>query len=188
MVARGCRARPHRRPGLATFTPNDGTPVTLATGVLSCSPVATVNPMESTWEPRELPILRIAVAHFDDPTVNRLDIADIVAATGLEETTVQSGLHALSKATPPYVEGIPVAEVPYPIILTGVTERARREVGQWPTPDAWVDRLVQALERAAAEEPDQEKRSLLMKAADLIGGVARDVAVKVASGVITGAM
>jgi hypothetical protein len=143
--------------------------------------------MESTWESREMLILR-AVDYFDDPERHHVDIDDLVAATGLDEDDVKRGLRALGTASPPYVQGIAIAETVYPISLTEVTERARREVGQWPTPEAWVDRLVAGLEQAADDEPNEEKRSRIKQAAGVLGGIARDVAVKAASGAITGAM
>jgi phytoene/squalene synthetase len=128
----------------------------------------------------------MVVAYFDDPTARYLEIAEIAAATGISETDVQIGLRDLSRASPPYVEAVrPPAELPLLLTLTGVTERALRETGQWPTPEAWVDRLVEALERAADEEPDEEKRSLLRRTAGVIGGMARDILVQVAAKVIT---
>jgi hypothetical protein len=142
--------------------------------------------MQSTWESRELPVLRFAVEQFDDPDVRHLRIADIVAGTGLDEREVKSALLALHTASPPYVEGLTPAEVAYPIDLYGVTERARRVVGQWPTPEAWADRLVAALEQAAQDETDPRKRGLLRKGAGILGGVARDVVVKTALGEVTG--
>jgi hypothetical protein len=63
--------------------------------------------MQSTWETRELPILRVAVDYFDDPEAHRLDIDDIVTATNLVENEVKSGLRALGTASPPYVRGRP---------------------------------------------------------------------------------
>jgi len=97
----------------------------------------------------------------------------------MESTWESRELRDLYGASPPYVEAVrPPVELPIPLTLTGVTERARRETGQWPTPEAWVDRLVEALERAADEEPDEEKRSLPRRTAVVIGGMARDIAVK----------
>jgi hypothetical protein len=47
-------------------------------------------------------------------------------------------------------------------------------------------RLVEALERAADEEPDEEKRSLLRRTAGVIDGMVCDIVVQVAGKVITG--
>jgi hypothetical protein len=62
-----------------------------------------------------------------------------------------------------------------------VTPEARRAVGQWPTPEALVDRLVQAFSNAADHEEDAERHYQLRQAAGLLGETLRDVAVQVAA-------
>lgn len=140
--------------------------------------------MESTWEARDLVVLELAVRHFDDPDASGLDIPAIATRTGLSESDVKRALKALSEASPALVVGIPIAEASYPPYLTGVTERARRLVGAWPSPDLLTDRLVTALQSAAETEPDEEKKAVLKRMAALVGGVGRDVFVNVASSVI----
>ena len=63
----------------------------------------------------------------------------------------------------------------YPVVVSGVTERARVAVGQWPAPETVVDRLVDALEEAAANEEDDTKRSALRRAAGTLGTSGREV-------------
>jgi hypothetical protein len=70
----------------------------------------------------------------------------------------------------------------------GITDEARQAVGQWPSPQVWVDRLVQALHEAAEREPDPERKGRLRAMAEGLGGFARDVAVGVLSGGITQTM
>jgi hypothetical protein len=67
------------------------------------------------------------------------------------------------------------------MMILGVTDEARRAVGQWPSPEGIVDRLVQGLLDAAAREPDERKRSRLRAVAEVLGGFARDLAVGVLS-------
>jgi hypothetical protein len=62
-----------------------------------------------------------------------------------------------------------------------VSERARRELGTWPSADVVLQQLVDALSRTAAEEPREEEKSRLRSAADVLAGMGRDIAV----GVIT---
>jgi hypothetical protein len=50
--------------------------------------------------------------------------------TGLAETEVKQALRALYGAEPPYLESKAFAEITYPVIISSVTERARRAVGQ----------------------------------------------------------
>jgi hypothetical protein len=137
--------------------------------------------VESTWETRDLPVLEEAVRYFDDADAFRLDIANIVTATGLSADDVNRALRALASARPPLIEGIEIGEATYPIILTGVTERARREVGAWPSPEGLADRVIAAMEQAAEDEPDAEKRGKLRQLASLLGDMGRDILVDVAS-------
>lgn len=122
--------------------------------------------MDSTWEAREQSILEVMVAHFDDVTVNRLDIEPLVEMTALPRTEVLRGLKALHEAEPPYVSGVMSSQASYPIILTGVTERARRQVGQWPTPEGLANRILLALQDAAEHEADPVQRGRLRHLAD----------------------
>jgi hypothetical protein len=84
------------------------------------------------------------------------------------------------------VEGL--ARGPSGCSIAGVTDEARRAVGQWPSAEVWVDRLVEALREAAEREPDPERRGRLRAMAEGLGGFARDVAVGVLSGGITQSM
>lgn len=136
--------------------------------------------MEDTWTARDLPVLTYLVERLDDPGTHRVDLPEIGPATGLDDHGVERAINALDSASPPYLNGIRVDQAPYPIIITSVTERARREVGAWPTAEAFVDRLVAALNQAADAETDPEKRSKIQQVAASLGGGLRDVAVNVA--------
>ncbi len=140
--------------------------------------------MDDTWTERELPVLTALVEHFDDSDAAQWHRSDVVGATGLDADSVARALAALHGAQPPYVAGVSVEEASYPVVLTGVTERARRAVGAWPTPEALVDRLVAALLAAADDEGDPDQRSRLRQAAGWLGGSLRDVATQVATGVV----
>jgi hypothetical protein len=62
------------------------------------------------------------------------------------------------------VEGL--ARGPSGCSIAGVTDEARRAVGQWPSAEVWVDRLVEALREAAEREPDPERRGRLRAMAE----------------------
>jgi hypothetical protein len=132
-----------------------------------------------TWITRELPVLRTLVEKFDDVGTYMVRIETLPAATGLDETDVKKALRSLDTANPPYITGTTPAELSYPVIISGVTERARRAVGQWPASDLATDAIVAALSDAAEQEPDEEKRSGLRHAADFLGGAGKEVLYRV---------
>ena len=100
--------------------------------------------MEDTWTNRELPVLQAIVAAFEDPDQLGLRVWDVIKLCGLPERDVQLALRALWEASPPFIEAArPPEQMTYPVHIFGVTERARRAVGQWPTPENLVARLVE---------------------------------------------
>ena len=65
-----------------------------------------------------------------------------------------------------------------------VLERTRRDLGSWPTPENMLDGLIEALNSEADRASDDQK-SRLHAAADALGGVAREIAIRVISGRIS---
>jgi hypothetical protein len=139
--------------------------------------------MESTWEPRDLPVLEAVVRYFDEhPQGVMLRCEEVAKLAGRDPAEVYRALKILE---PTYVRlalGLGSPSV------RGVTDQARRVVGQWPSAELWVEHLVQALREAAEREPDPERRGRLRALAEGLGGFARDVAVGVLSGGITQTM
>jgi len=111
-------------------------------------------------------------------------VSDIAARTGLELAEVARSLDAMD---PTFVDFRKTETGGDPTFwyVNKVTPEARRAVGQWPTPEGLVDRLVQAFNNAADHEEDAERQYQLRQAAGLLGETVRDVAVKVAA-TITG--
>ncbi len=142
--------------------------------------------VSKTWFSRELPVLEAIVEAFDDPARHKMSLDEIQDATGFSAEEVQRALAQLDRAEPRYLNTQRASQVGYPIMVNGITQRALTEAGQWPDPEQWVDRLVEALQRSAKQEPDADKRSKLRQAATVLGGMARDIVVAVASGQITG--
>ena len=74
---------------------------------------------------------------------------------------------------------------PYPMHITGVTERGLRAVGAWPSPDSVVDALLDQLEKQANDiavsQPEKSKR--LTDAVGFLATGARDVLVGVVTGI-----
>lgn len=136
--------------------------------------------VEDTWTNRELPVLQVIVAAFEDPDRLGLRVWDLIKLCGLPEGDVQLALRALWEASPPFIEAArPPEEMTYPVHIIGVTERARRAVGQWPTPENLLARLVDGFNDAADQEPDPVRKKRLREAAGLLGETARGVAVDV---------
>jgi hypothetical protein len=106
-------------------------------------------------------------------------IEALLAATALDEIDVKRALRALYTANPPYVEGVMPGELSYPVIISNVTERARRAVGQWPASDLAAGAIVSALNETAEQEPDEEKRSGLRNSAVFLGGAGKEVLYRV---------
>jgi hypothetical protein len=142
--------------------------------------------MESTWERRDLPVLDAVVRHFDEHSeVTRLTLPEVAQLAGRD---VMDVYRALKELSPTYITLRDLWRSQPDALVWGVTDEARRAVGQWPSPEVWVDRLVQALREAAEREPDPEKKGRLRAMAEGLGGFARDVAVGVLSGGITQSM
>jgi hypothetical protein len=60
-----------------------------------------------------------------------------------------------------------------------VSERARRELGTWPSADAMLQQLIEALRKAEAEESRPEEKGKIRTALEYLGGAGRDIAVQV---------
>jgi hypothetical protein len=103
---------------------------------------------------------------------------------GFDSLASAAGVQALASAFPPYID-VALAggwtDDYASGVIESVSERARRELGSWPSPDDLVTQLAAALAQAADRESEPERKSHLRAAADALGGVAREVAVRVIS-------
>lgn len=150
----------------------------------ACSPISSAS-VEDTWASRDLPVLEAIVAAFEDPRRFRLHIVELVDLCGLREPDVQLALRALQEASPPFIDAPPPSDqVIYPANIAGVTERARRAVGQWPTAETLVGRLVAGFNAAAEQEPDPVRKKRLREAAGVLGETTRGVAIEVIAKVL----
>jgi len=130
-------------------------------------------PLPSTWLTRDLPVLHECLRRIDDGEVLP-SLHEVRDAVGLDETQMHAAVVALESASPTYIdlEGY---------FLRGVSERARRELGTWPSAESVVDGLAAALSEAADAEEEPQRKGKLRAGAEALAGFARDVAVGVVS-------
>lgn len=101
--------------------------------------------------------------------------------TGFDQDTVQRALRALY-SEPFFAKGVESSG--NQIIIVGEpTSAALRFAGQWPSPEAQLERLVAALQAAADDEDrPEEERSKLKQAILTLRGAAWQVALGALSG------
>lgn len=125
-----------------------------------------------TWTARELPLLRIALR--EDDAGRNAQFEDMAAETGLELRAVSHSMRTLHDAG--YVDAYFAGA--FSGFVHSVGERARRELGSWPSPESLVDQLVSAFADAAERETEPERKTRLRAVADGMGGAGRSVAVE----------
>jgi len=140
--------------------------------------------MEETWARRDLPVLEVIVSKFDEPERYQLRIPEMIQLCGLPGDEVKAALRRIAGASPPYIASTSSAGLTYPLIITDVTERARRAVGQWPDAGRLVSALANEFEAMAQREPDPEKKRWLRETGKMLSGTARDIATEIVAKVI----
>jgi hypothetical protein len=139
--------------------------------------------IHETWTSRELPILRVALRHYEAGE-RPVSLEVIRAETGLTADQVTIGAEALASADPPYLEVVlgdrAVGSRETNGDVMRVLERTRRDLGSWPTPENMLDGLIQALNSEADRASDDQK-GRLHAAAEALSGVAREISIRVIS-------
>jgi len=138
--------------------------------------------VEDTWGVRDVPVLNAVVELLNHSYM--VTVSDIGERTGLDLAEVARSLDAMD---PTFVDfrKTETGGDPRFWYVNRVTPEARQAVGQWPTAEGLIDRLVKAFSDAADHEQDAERHYQLRQAAGLLGETVRDVAVRVAA-TITG--
>src|SRR5262245_62033829 len=123
--------------------------------------------IRETWVSRDRPILVSALRRLDSGD-EFPGLEDIRLELGLDVVTMRAGLMALETATPPYLTLRYTLAGPEQVggHVASASERARRELGSWPSAEGLVDQLARALEKAADDEPEEGRRSRLRAAAE----------------------
>lgn len=128
--------------------------------------------MQSSWERRDLPVLR-AIVELTEEGQRSVPVQDVASRTGLDEDTVRAAFLALDGEDPPFCRFVETQRLSARRVdfARDPTGHARRTVGAWPTPENLADRIIKALESEAEVEPDPEKKKRLRHAADIGKGV-----------------
>lgn len=127
---------------------------------------------EETWGWREVPVMRTVIRLAEQPVFTEIRDSEIVNATDLTKQEVRQSLRALN---PTFLNARRAGTGEMTVYR--ITDKARQAAGQWPSPDSWIDDLVQALRAAADYEHDEEKRSRLRQAAEVLSGIAKETVV-----------
>ena len=145
-------------------------------------------PLVDTWRPRELPVLRALVLELDQDPRRGVSAEELALRMPNQDNilwdndTVGRALVRLTQAQ--YVTAVQTPSATgsagLPLRITGVTEKALRATGAWPSADLVADRLLDALQDIADHGDDAVTRSRARKALEALGGFTREVLVSVA--------
>jgi DNA-binding MarR family transcriptional regulator len=137
--------------------------------------------VEDTWGNRDVPVLNAVVALLEHSYM--VTVSDIAERTGLGQADVTRSLDAMDPVYLDFRKTETGGDSTFWYVLK-VTPEGRRVVGQWPSAEGLIDRLVKGFSDAADHEEDAEKHYQLRQAASLLSDPVRDVAVKVAATVV----
>jgi hypothetical protein len=135
--------------------------------------------MDDTWASRDLPVLESVVAQLDELLLlnGHPDAVDVAGWSGWPVEEVIPALNALDGE---YINLHRTLE-PEGWYVTGVTARARRAVGQWPSGENLIERLSASISEAAEQEKDPAQKRRLLSVARELGGAAKTIAINVAT-------
>ena len=131
--------------------------------------------MKDTWASRDLVVLDAIVSMKEEDMFCIPHLSQVAERCGLDVADVGRAAMAMDGV---YLDlqMLATGGDPGPWFVKEIYSSARYAVGQWPTGEALVERLVQGLDEAAEAETDPDRRTRLKSAAAWIGGGLRDVA------------
>lgn len=143
-----------------------------------------VEPLEDTWNARDLPVLREAARLLEaDETLSGVPLHEIATALEMDAVVVLRSLRALERS------GLVDLRLVMPAThgrVTQISGPARQLVGQWPTEEQALDRIIAALLAIADASEDEDERSKAQRFAAWLRTSASTVGVSVATAAITG--
>lgn len=140
--------------------------------------------LNDRWATRDYPVLEWIVAQFDTPAPDvqdatvaaALDLSDVDAAAAVRNLEIGGFLVGVTWT---FGDGFAVG---------GITERALRETGVWPSSETVADQLLWFLEQKVDQAPDAETRSRWARIRDGFAGAGRDFTVEVVAAMATRSM
>ena len=140
--------------------------------------------MDDTWVDQERPVLAVVVEH--DVAGERIDDTHVAERLGFDlhltsrviGRLVRADYHEAARFQDEDGEGWGTIRP---------TERARREVGQWPSADPW-DRLLERLNTAIEEESEPSRREKLVGVRDSLLAAGREVGLGALGSVLASGM
>ena len=134
-----------------------------------------------TWTNRDLPVLRAIVEHYEETGEDVIQPWDLQQRTGFDEPTVQKALRVLNRV--PYFERAYAINGGEIVDVGPPTADALRIVGQWPSPDTLLTRLIDELKRAADEDDvSDEDRTTIQRTVAFLRTTGWQLAVGALSG------
>jgi hypothetical protein len=136
-----------------------------------------------TWSARDLPVLRAAALGVDEDPNAGIRIHEIAERTGIDVDDVYRATRALDSA------GLIDVRWLHPSThgrIVEISGHARQLVGQWPTEETALERIIAALEAIAANTDDEDERTKAQRFAAWLRSGATTVGLSVASAAITG--
>lgn len=126
--------------------------------------------MIDLWAESDLPVLVELVQRLEVEGAHRVDTPLHVG--DLTEPQIQGALRRLEDGG--YIVGVST-QMRYPVVITGVTERARRAVGAWPSAESLTERLLTALTDVAEHGETPEARTRARRLLDAVGQDGRGI-------------
>lgn len=143
---------------------------------------------EDTWASRDLVVLdAIFQLQAEQPVGSFPTMGEIAAACGLEVVDVWRSCRDMDGE---YLDlrQVMAGGSAAPHRVMRLYPEARRAVGQWPSAEQYLERLIAALTVEAERASTAEERTRLRRAAESLGLLAKDVAVSVAGAALGGAL
>jgi hypothetical protein len=140
--------------------------------------------LQEVWASRDLPVL-IEVTRCKDEGQGLIEGRAVADALGMDLKDVHRAMTALGRRG--LVAGQGTSATTGLEWVTEVSGSAYLVTDLHPDGDDALSRLIDGLRQAAEMTSDEDERGRLRRAADALGGIARDVGVGVLTAVITGA-
>lgn len=134
------------------------------------------------WVTRDLPVLEVLTDHFATRPGSPLDDSDLRAAAQIDLEEAWAAVHYLESSG--YLRDVHWYGGMSGFTVVGVTERALREIGYWPSSESAADHLLWVLEQKVDGASTPEERTRWSRVRDSVGGAGKDLAVELMAAVL----